>query len=279
MVCFQFQTDGTLVDFSSIQIQYINKSFIMVSLPANEYLREYRTSGSSLGGLTNRNSLQWDLTGPGVTSYQIVFHSLGSSNSLQQAVLDIAATYGAIVLASCAWTTAGMGNWATGANWRQGTNSVENGIVRFVNTGATTAILDANHPIGELRFDVAVGATINSPGGFVLTSNTGITTLATATGTYTVNSAYALGAFNLFVGAAGALGNATTDISGGANSALFTLANASAELVLDGDRTLGRGIDLASGGYERRLAAGTFSISQQGNDLYLNYSPVPEPST
>lgn len=321
-VNFQFQTDGTLVDFSAIRLQYTSGSGTLVSLAPTEFLREYRASGSSFGGLTNRNALQWNLTGLNVTSYQVVFQALGSSNSLQQAVLDTAVTYGGIVPASRAWSAAGTGNWANGTNWQQGTTSVENGNVRFVNTAATTANLDANHTVGELRFDTTADATINSPGGFVLTANTGVTTLAAATGVYAINSAYTMNAFNVFdlaagtvqlngvvsgtygfqkdgegtlvlagnntftgsvnvgggtlrlggnnaytgstsvvngrlvVGADGALGNASTNVNVGADSALFSFTGAaSAALVLDGARTLARNVSLANGGYEKRLAA------------------------
>ena len=103
-VAFQFQTDGTLMDFDSIRLQYTNGSGNTVSLAPGDMLREYRSSGSSFGGLTNRTALQWDLTGLGITSYRLTYNSQGSSNSFQQAVLDTAATYGAILPAAISKT-------------------------------------------------------------------------------------------------------------------------------------------------------------------------------
>ena len=170
---FQFQTDGTLVDFSSIQLQYTDGSDTLVSLAPTESLREYRASGSPFGGLTNRNALQWNLTDLNITSCQIVFNALGSSNSFQQAMLDTTTTCGAIVPTSRAWSAVGMPdefNPSSNYTWRIATTS--GGITGF------------------------------DPAGF------------------------------------------TVDRSGFSNS-----------------------------------ATGIFSVSQVGNDLYLNYAPIPEPST
>ena len=325
-VAFQFQTAGTLIDFSTVRLQYTDAANVVRTLAPNELLREYRgDTGSSFGGLTNRAAIQWDLSGLGIRTYQILFNSVGSSNSLQIATLATTAQAGEIVPTSRVWSNGGSGNWTNGFNSPQGATGLSpntNGNVRFVNTTVANTTLDANYTIGELRFDTAAGVTINSPGGFVLTSNTGITTLAAATGTYAVNAGYALGAFNVFdlaagtvqlngtvsgaygfekdgdgtltlagnntftgsvsvgggtlrltgnnayagatsvingslvVGSDGALGSATSSITVGADSSLFTFTGAaSASLVLDGPRTVGRNIDLASGSYEKRLAA------------------------
>lgn len=196
-VIFQFQSDGTLIDFGTIRLQYTNAGGTPVSLAPTESIREYRTSGSAFGGLTNRNSLQWNLTGLGVTSYKLVFNALGSSNSFQQAALDTAATYNALVPAARTWTLSGAGNWNAGGNWQGGGTSVENGNVRFANGGAATITLDGSHTVGELQFNGADVA-INSPGGYTLTANTGITTPVTSTGLYAIGGNYALNAFNRF---------------------------------------------------------------------------------
>jgi hypothetical protein len=128
-VAFQFQTDGTLIDFASIRLQYTDTSGNAVSLLPDELLREYRTSGSTFGGTTNRAAVQWDLTGLGIRTYQILYNAAGSSNSFQIATLATAATYGDIIPASRSWQ--GNGAWAEGANWKEGTSSNENGNVRF----------------------------------------------------------------------------------------------------------------------------------------------------
>ncbi len=326
-VCFQFQTDGTLLNFSSIQLQYTNGSGNVVSLAPQDILREYRTSGSSFGGIANRSAVQWNLTGLGITSYKIVYSAASSSNSFQLASLDTAATYGDILPAKRDWTAAGGGTWGNGANRQQGSTSNENGNVRFDNTAAALPVLDANHTVGELRFDTPA-VTINSPGGYTLTANTGITTTGAATGFYAINSNYRLGAFNLFdveagsvqlngvvsgaygfekdgagsltlsnnntftgavtvgggtlrmsganaytgstsvvqgtlvvgadalVNANGPLGNASSNIALGADSSTFQFVGASsAALVIDGNHTVARNVDLANGNYQKSLVA------------------------
>jgi autotransporter-associated beta strand protein len=196
-VVFQFQTEGTLVDFSSIKLVY-NTVNGQQEISAKEYVREYSGSGSSFGGAGNRVALQWDLTGLGITSYQILFHAEGSSMSFQQAVLDTASTYGSVVPESRSWNKAGTGNWSTGSNWLQGSTSVANGNVKFVNSGNATITLDGSRVQGEVIFDTPSNVTINPSAGSTLTSNTGITTTEAATGLYTINSQFALGAPDFF---------------------------------------------------------------------------------
>ena len=332
-VAFQFQTAGTLVDFSTFQLQYTDASNVQHTLAPNELLREYRgTTGSSFGGLTNRTAAQWNLSGLGIRTYQIVFNSAGSSSSLQLATLATSALAGEIVPTSRVWPTGGSGNWTGGFGDPQGTagrSPNANGNVRFVNTADAGTVLDANYTVGEVRFTTAAVTSISSPGGFTLTANTGITTTAAATGNYTVGANYALGAFNIFDlaagqtilngtvsggygfekdgagalvlnanntfdgsvtvgggtlringanaytgattvqqgtlvlggnapgGAAGTLGNATSNVTVGANSALFTYPGQtpSAALVVNGNDTVDRGITFAPGTYEKRLAA------------------------
>lgn len=196
-VVLQFQTDGSLTDFSSIKLQYTNGSGQLVSLSANDMIREYRSSGSSFGGLTNRAALQWNLTALNITSYQIVWNTQISSNSLQQVSLDTASSYTPIVPQGRTWTgTTGL--WSDGAQWQGGSSSVENGNVTFGNTAASMVTLNANHTVGEIIFSNPANTTIASPGGFTITSNTGITTNTTSTGIYTISAAYQFGADNLF---------------------------------------------------------------------------------
>lgn len=211
MVLFQFQTDGSLTDFSSIKLQYTDATGHLVSLSANEMLREYQSSGSSFGGITNRTALEWNLTGLNVTSFQIVWNSATTSNSFQMASLDTTATYGSVIPASRSWNAA-SGLWSDGTKWKEGTSSNENGNVNFINSATGTVTLDGNHTVGQITFNTAANTTINSPGNFTLTANTGISTPATATGTYTINSKYQFGAFNIFEINAGTvkLGGAVT---------------------------------------------------------------------
>lgn len=197
MVLFQFQTDGSLTDFSSIQLQYTDTTGHLVSLSANEMLREYQSSGSSFGGITNRTALEWNLTGLNVASFQIVWNSATSSNSFQMASLDTATTYGSVIPASRSWNAA-SGSWSDATKWKEGSSSNENGNVNFINSATGTVTLDGNHSVGEITFNTAANTTINSPGNFILTANTGIATPKTATGTYTINSKYQFGAFNIF---------------------------------------------------------------------------------
>ncbi|MEO8205823.1 MAG: hypothetical protein ABI615_06545, partial [Chthoniobacterales bacterium] len=90
-VLFQFQTEGTPVDFASIKLAYTDGLGTHYLSPS-EMLREYRSSLSAFGGLDNRTAVQWDLTGLNITSYQILMSSQSPSMSFQQAVLDTSET-------------------------------------------------------------------------------------------------------------------------------------------------------------------------------------------
>ncbi len=345
-VVFQFQTEGTPVDFSSIRLVYDNGSGLQ-ELAATEYLREYRSGSGAFGGFNNRNALQWDLTGLGISEYQIVWSSNESSMSFQQALVDTAASYEAVVPESRTWTGTGSQNWGQSSNWQEGSPSVTNGNVRFEHASATSIQLDRARTVGEIMIDTAANLTI--AGAPTLTSNTGITTTAAATGTYTISSNYQLGAYNLmeigagtvrldgvvsgaygllksgegtlilgnnntfgsstagigvqggtlriegnntFGGSAsvlwgrlevaanansgsGALGTATTAITVGASSSLFAGITEPAELVIDGNYTIARNINIEQGSFEKRLgaqnatsgAAFTGNIALIGSDL------------
>lgn len=331
-VVFQFQSDGALIDFSSIKLQYTDSlTHQVVSLSASEMIREYRPSGSAFGGLSNRTALQWDLSSLGVTSYQIVWNSVSASSSFQLASLDTAATYSPVVPQSRTWNGS-SGNWSDPGKWLQGSSSNENGNVNFTNASAATVTLDANRTVAQLTFNTAADTTINSagaaPGNFTLTANTGITTTALATGTYTINAKYALGAYNLFdinggtvklagvvsgayglekngngtlilsnnntftglvginagtlriegantysgsttvlfgnlivasnapANAAGALGNTSSNVVVGADSDTFSIVGGgSAQLLIDGNFTIGRNVSLANGTFDKTLGA------------------------
>lgn len=330
-VMFQFQTDGTLVDFSSIKLRYKDANNVTHELSATEYLREFLGTSSAdpsaANAFTNRVSLQWDLTGLNINTYEIVWESKSSSMSFQKAVLDTSDTYGVGVPASRTWT-ATNGNWSAGSSWQQGSTSVANGNVKFANTAAATVNLNANPTIGEMIFQSANNVTINRSGSQKIVSNTGISTTAAATGTYVINAAWELGATNIFEinagdvrlngpitggygilkqgdgkltiggtasfsggitlwggtmrlegantysggtaiitgrmevasesprGAAGALGTSTNAISLGADADNFAVVGGGpAALFIDGNRTVGQDVNLAAGGFEKRLGA------------------------
>jgi len=200
-VVFQFQTEGTTVDFSSILLKYTDATGSHTVAP-NEWIQEFSGSASSFGGLTNRVALQWSLGGLNISSYQIVFIAEGSSMSLQQVLLDTASNYAAVVPSSGKWTGA-SGNWSNTSMWAQNTTNhnylpQENGNVTFANSGSSTVTLDAGHSVGELTFDTPYSATIASTGGAAITSNTGIATTTQATGEYDINAPFVLNALNLF---------------------------------------------------------------------------------
>ncbi len=116
-VLLQFQTAGTAVDFESIRLEYQNGSGV-TSRAASEWVREFRGSGSSFGGNSNRNALEWDLSGLGVTDYKIVFEAAGSSLSLQEVLLDTTDTFASAV-PSAGFFEGTVGNgWTESGNWR-----------------------------------------------------------------------------------------------------------------------------------------------------------------
>ncbi|MEM1083387.1 MAG: hypothetical protein AAGI48_04650 [Verrucomicrobiota bacterium] len=194
-VVFQFQTDGNFVDFDNIRLVY-DVGGGDVFLPADEYVREYRGASSTFGGTGNRNALQWDLSGLGVDTYRIEFSAVGSSLSLQEAVVDTSAFYSSEVPEARTWNTDGVQMWGASGNWQEGSTSQENGNVFFANPAAVEVSDSTQRTVGELIFTTANDVTLNRTES--LTVNTGISTEAGANGTYVINSDYIIGAFNLF---------------------------------------------------------------------------------
>jgi len=194
-VVLQFQTDGTLVDFDSIRLVY-NAGSGDVSLPADEFIREYRNSGSSFGGTSNRNALQWNLTGLGITSYRLEWTATGSSMSLQSVSVDTAAAASSEVPEQRQWTTGGSQSWGASSNWAEGSPSQTNGNVRMQNPSPLVVSDSSSRTLGELVFETASDVEIDQSA--TLTTNTGISTRTVATGTYTLNGNLQFGAYNLF---------------------------------------------------------------------------------
>ncbi|WP_050027541.1 autotransporter-associated beta strand repeat-containing protein [Verrucomicrobium sp. BvORR034] len=217
-VIFQFQTDGTNVDFSSLRLVWNDGSqdHVIYATEA-EYLREFSsgesgsTHWSAGSGYGNRVAIQWDLSdlttllGAPVTSYKILWDSESSSMSFQKADLLVTEDYDAGIPHAAIWTGT-TGNWTQSANWslKEGSGLTlpeANGNLRFQNSGTAVVTLnDGHHTVGELIFENAADVTINSAIGqnYRLTSNTGITTRSTAIGTYTINTGLQLGALNFF---------------------------------------------------------------------------------
>jgi len=240
-VVFQFQADGTLVDFDSIKLIYDNGSGLQELAP-DEYIREYASNTSGFGGFTNRNALQWDLTGLGITEYQIVLESSGSSMSFQQAGLDTAATYLGVVPEARTWVASGAGNWSDGANWAEGSTSVLNGNVWFANGAPVVVQLDGDRTVGELRFENAADVTIESSVGSVLTSNTGIVTTPAAIGDYTITTDYELGAFTPFN-----IDGGRVELAGEVSGDYGLIKTGEGTLVMNHDNTFTMGVGVQGG--------------------------------
>ncbi len=255
-VMFQFQTDGTVVDFSSIKLRFKDGANATHELAATDYLREFLGGASAVpeaaNAFTNRVALQWNLTGLNVDTYEIVFASEGPSMSFQRAVLDTSDTAGAGVPASRTWTAA-TGDWSAAGNWAQGSSSVANGNVRFANASASAVSLDGDRTIGEMIFQSPANVVINRPGAQTFLSNTGIGTTAAATGSYTINAPWQLGATNIFELAAGAV-----RLNGVVSGNYGLLKKGAGTLVLGGNNTFAGGITL-QGGTLRLAGANTYS--------------------
>ncbi|WP_206026098.1 autotransporter-associated beta strand repeat-containing protein [Roseimicrobium sp. ORNL1] len=247
-VIFQFHTDGALVDFSKIKLVWndgVNDHTIYAT--EAEYLREYRNTASghwsASGGYSNRVAIQWDMTeavdqfGDPITSYKIYWEAESSSMSFQKADLVTADTYDAGIPAGATWVGA-TGNWNQSGNWQMhsavGTTLPQaNGNIRFDNTSpAVLTINDGHHTVGEVIFESASNVTINSLSGYRLTSNTGVTTRDTATGNYTINSNFALGALNFFEINAG-----TVNMNGVISGAYGIVKSGDGTLVLGNNNT------------------------------------------
>ncbi len=202
LVLFQFQTEGTTTDFSSIQLQYTNSIGQLVSLSPSQYITEYQSASVSGQGfsVTNRNALEWNLTGLNVNSFQHCLFLVGSEHEPADGQYGYVASLrfqrcrkpGLGRLQEMGWSG------AMGTTWKEGTSSVENGNVFFNASAAANITLDASHTVGQMVFESPNNVTIGSSNGAILTANTGINTTATATGTYTVNSNYAFGDYNVF---------------------------------------------------------------------------------
>jgi autotransporter-associated beta strand protein len=189
-VNLQFQTDGSLMDFDSIRLVANGQEYA----PTN-FVTEYLVSISARGGITNRTGAQWNLTGLGITSYTITFHSATSSNSLQQVLLDTTPTYVEAVQSARTWSAA-SGDWSTAGNWSGGTVGPVGGNIAVAGGSAVT-IDGGTREIGELKLEAPGAFTIGASGDGVLKINTGITAKPAAAAAYVIDAPVQLGSYNI----------------------------------------------------------------------------------
>lgn len=243
-VNFQWRTEGTLTDYSSFLLNYTVGGDTFSIAPTN-FIAEYQPSGSARGfGFQNRSSVQWDLSGLGITDYTITWHAEESSNSFQEALLDTSATYTEVTPSTRAWAAGGADpKWSTPANWTGGIPS-RRGNVTF-GTG-TSVQVDSAREISEL--------TLNTDHSFAITGsaklqiNTGITVAAASVqdpATVSISAPIAFGAFNLIDIGANTDMTFSNTVSGfagfyrsGSGTLRFTHANTfSGQVVIDGGET------------------------------------------
>ncbi len=246
-VIFQFQTDGTNVDFSKIVLKYKgvdgNTYSLGVNSPETEYLREYSTTGSdhwsATAGYRNRTLLQWDLSGmEGTGEFWIEWESLSSSMSFQKADLITASYYELAMPGSSTWgNDFNSGLWSGGEYWKGQSAPQENGNLKFTNAAEVHVdIDDGHHTVGEIIFDGANNVTIGSSGDYRLSSNTGITVRSTAPDAaekvYTFDADYGLGALNFFE-----VNSGTVVVNGDISGDYGIVKMGNGTVVMNGDNT------------------------------------------
>ncbi len=219
-VIFQFETWGSIVDFSNIRLVY-HDGVEEVSIYAKEaeYLREYGPVGnpgwSGAGSYGNRVSIQWDmsrlknrLTNEAISSYQIFFESTTSSMSLVGVDLITTDYYKAAIPLAAKWT-GGDGNWGESNKWEIYRNGVgeenegvnlpqANGNIRFANSSEANVELLTDFTLGEMIFESEHDVTVFSQNGAKLISNTGLAVRAGASGKYTVETDWEMTTINFF---------------------------------------------------------------------------------
>lgn len=170
---FQYDTLGSPIDPASIVLHHSGGTLTLAS--AN-VISEYRVITGGFGGFTDRTSIQWNLTGLGITEYTITFQSLGSSNSFNAAMLDTSTNaYAEIVPSSRTWDNgASDGKWSSAANWSGNTATTAGGNVTIGATAPAAIQLDGSREVGLLTLTKAGAFSLTPSADAILTINTGI---------------------------------------------------------------------------------------------------------
>ncbi|MEM6823042.1 MAG: autotransporter-associated beta strand repeat-containing protein, partial [Verrucomicrobiota bacterium] len=92
-VVFQFQTQGNITDYNSIKLRYDDNG-TMVELSPDDRIIEREGFVSHFGfTFTTRVGVQWNVSGLGIRTYEIVWDAAGTSSSFQAATLHTADGY------------------------------------------------------------------------------------------------------------------------------------------------------------------------------------------
>lgn len=235
-VVLQWQTDGQPMDFSTLKLVAGGVEYA----PTN-FITEYKSSGSSFGGFTNRTAAQWNLTGLGITEYAVKFASGDSSNSFQELRLDTAPTYGEAVPSARA-RTAATGLWSAAASWSPGAVPATGGNVS-ITSGTSLTVDGGTREIGELKLSAPGAYTFGASGGGILKINTGITATPAALATYVFDTPVQLGSYNLT-----SLNAATTlDFNGAISGSTGVYFSGPGKVQLDASNTFTGPLTVADG--------------------------------
>lgn len=190
-VTLQWQTDGQMIDFSTLRLVTSGN----VEIAPTNFVTEYKTGTNPMGGIVNRVAAQWNLTGLGLTSYKLKFTTEDSSNSLQEVLLDTSANYVETTPSARVWNAVN-GNWSNSANWSGGTVGPTGGNITL-NSGTGVVVDGGTREIGELVWNAPGAFSIVSSAGGILKVNTGITANPASPSTYSITAPYQIGSYNL----------------------------------------------------------------------------------
>lgn len=237
-VLLQFGTAGTSVDFDGIRLRYIDGG-VAVELQPAQWVREFRGSGSSFGGNANRNALEWDLRGLGVTDYEIEFGAEGTSLSLQEVLLDTTDAYASVVPNSGMFRGAVGHNWDGIGNWDGGSVVEPNGNL-LLEGGSVLSTGTVDRTVGLIRFGVDNDFRIEGSG--ELRVNTGYE-VDTADVDHVVATAVRNGGIqDVYVGA-----GSTLTLAGSIGGDYGFEKRGAGALVLEGANSFGGGIGISGG--------------------------------
>lgn len=155
-VVFQLQNQGRDIDYSTLKLRY-NLAGTPVEISPTDLIIEREAFASHAGfTFTTRNAAEWDLSGLGVRSYEIVFSAAGSSCSVQQMVLDTSDNYQLDhgIPAKRVFLGTTDSNWATGSNWQDAAGN-SSAPIQYANVvfqgGSTLDIGSATRSISMLE--------------------------------------------------------------------------------------------------------------------------------